>query len=92
MRSIFKLQFFRPEQIKRKENCGFRAAVTDDKMFVTAFAQVLSHGHATIHKLCQCQKVGPIFNFFIGYCVTFTGVLQYDSLDCNLLQHCTDTW
>lgn len=42
--SIFKVLLFHPDQIKRKENYGFLAAVTDDKISVTAFA----HKHSVI--------------------------------------------
>lgn len=82
---IFNLLLFHPEQIKRKENCGSLAAMTHDKMFVTAFAH--KYSVMVMQPYTNMSKMGPIFNFVIGYGVTFSGVLLYNSLDSNLLQH-----
>ncbi len=87
VKKIFKLLLFHPEQIKRKESCGFLAAVTDDKMFVTTFT--LTYSVMVIQLYKNMSKRGLIFNFVIGYGVTFSSVLLNKSLDSNLLQHCT---
>lgn len=59
-------------------------------MLVTAF--VLKYSVTAIQlytNMSDMSKRGLIFNFVSGYGVTFAGVSLYDSLDSNLLQHCT---